>query len=81
MGGLWTEQKSITWHDERLHQCRQTFLLDDIDAIFDDLALPVSLREVNARRNRLCGSRRDPTASRPHVRIDRIRAMRCGLRA
>ena len=47
----------------------------------DDLALPVSLREVIARRNRLRGSRREAVASRAYVRVDRIQTMRRGFRA
>jgi hypothetical protein len=81
MGGLWTEQKSVTRHHEWLQQCRQTFPFDDIHVVRDDFALPVSLREVIARRNRLCGSRREAAASRMHVRVDRIQPMRCDFRA
>jgi hypothetical protein len=53
MGGLWTEQKNVTRHREELHQCRQTFLFDNIRVIRNDLALPLSLREVIKRRNRI----------------------------
>ena len=81
MGGLWTEQKAIARHHELLHRCRKMFLFDDIDVIRDDLALPVSLREVIARRNRVCGVRREAVTSRAHVRVDRIQATRGGFRA
>ena len=81
MGGLWTEQKTITRHHELLHRCRQTLLFDDIHVVRDDLALPVSLREVIESRNRLCGSRREAVASRAYVRVDRIQTMRRGFRA
>jgi hypothetical protein len=56
-------------------------LFDDIRVIRDDLALPVSLGEVIARRNRLRGSRREAAAGHAHVRGNRIQAIRCGYRA
>lgn len=77
MGGLWTEQKKATRHRERPHRCRQTFLLDDIHVVRDDLALPASQREVIARRNRLCGSRREAAARRGMCAS--IGVNRCGV--
>jgi hypothetical protein len=56
------------------------FLFDDVHVLRDDLALPVSLREVIARRNRLCGPRREAVASRAHVPVDRIQAIPSGFR-
>jgi len=57
------------------------FLVDDIHFIGDDFTLLVSLREVIAHRNRLCGSWREAAASRANLRVDRIQARRYGLRA
>ncbi|HYI12366.1 MAG TPA: hypothetical protein VEK57_25150 [Thermoanaerobaculia bacterium] len=56
-------------------------LFDDIHVMRDDLALPVSLREVIARRNRTRGYEREAAASRADVRVDRIQPLRCGFRA
>ena len=81
MGGLWTEQIKLVGDRERLHSCRQMFRFHDIDVIGDRLALAVSLREVIGGRNRMCGGRREVIVSRAHVLGDRIKAMRCGLRA
>src|SRR5688572_16483161 len=64
MGGLWTERKKLGCDRERLHSCRQMFPSDDVNVIGDRLALPVSLREVIAARNRLRGGRREVIVSR-----------------
>lgn len=54
---------------------------DDIHVTRDDFTLPVSLREVIARRNRLRRSRHEVAASRTYLRVDRIQATRCGFRS
>ena len=81
MGGLWTEQKKLVRDRERLHLCRQMFRSHDIDVVRLRLTLPLPLREVIARRNRLSGARREVIASRAQLLGGRIKAMRCGLRA
>ena len=81
MGGLWTEQKKLVRDRERLHACRQMLRFHDIHVVRFRLTLPLALREVIARRNRLCGARREVIASRAQLLADRIKAMRCGLRA
>ena len=81
LGGLWTEHQSLTRHHERLHSRRRMFLFDHMDVVRDDFALRVSLREVIARRNRTCGSRRKAVPRRAYLPVDPIQVSRCGFRA